>query len=102
MTDIDFNPEAGDALHLTIDLTSTTYAFEVPKSFLTIQASEEGLIIDFISEEDGRVITGRALTYSGLYDILQEMEKNRKASIFRHPTSQLQLIDGGGNKAESN
>jgi hypothetical protein len=93
--DIDYTPDGSDALRLTIDLTSTTYAFDVPRSFLTIQGSEEGLIIDFISEETGGVLTGHAITYSALYDMMREMTRNRKETMERHPC-RLQLVDGGG------
>jgi hypothetical protein len=93
--DIDFNPEHDDALRLTIDLTSTTYAFDVPRSFLMIQGSEQGLIVDFISEETGGVITGHAISYTELYDMMREMTRNRKETMERHPCN-LQLVDGGG------
>jgi hypothetical protein len=97
--DIEFTPEKDDALRLTIDLTSTTHAFDVPKSFLFIQGSEHGLIVDFISEETGGVITGHAITYGELYSIMQKRTRERAEAMDRHPSSLL-LIDGGGNKVE--
>lgn len=95
--DIEFTPDKDDTLRLTIDLTSTTHAFDVPKSFLFIQGMEQGLIVDFISEETGGVITGHAISYSELYDIMQKRTRERAEAMDRHPSS-LQLIDGGGNK----
>jgi hypothetical protein len=97
--DVDFTPDKDDALRLTIDLTSSTHAFDVPKSFLFIQGSEHGLIVDFISEETGGVITGNAISYADLYSIMQKMTRERKESMERHPCN-LQLVDGGGNKIE--
>jgi hypothetical protein len=97
--DVDFNPEHDDALRLTIDLTSTTFAFDLPKSFMRIQASEYALIVDFVSEETGGVLAGEAISYGDLYSIMQKRTRERKESMERHPCN-LQLIDGGGNKAE--
>jgi hypothetical protein len=97
--DIEFTPDKDDALRLTIDLTSTTFAFELPKSFLFIQGTEHGLIVDFISEETGGVLAGEAISYGELYSIMQKRTRERKESMERHPCN-LQLVDGGGNKTE--
>lgn len=95
---INFNPERDEPVVVNIDLTSSTYAFDLPKSLLNINATSEGIIIDFFEGTGEEVLMTQSFTYGELYYFMQERERNRRESMLRHPCSQLQLIDGGGNK----
>ena len=94
MSTVDYNPERDEPVTVVVDLTSDTYAFDVPRCSFNIQITSEGVIADFINTEDGTVITSFALEYGDILEAMLRRDSERMASIISHPA--FQSFDGGG------
>lgn len=90
----EYNPDKDEPVVVSVDLTSDTYAFDVPRSSLNIQITSEGIIADFISATDGTVVQTFCGTFGEIYDAMIERSRQRMESMMSHPASLH--FNGGG------